>query len=237
VHRILTRKKIVVALIDTDYPPLFVSDKTGRLSGHDIDLVHHLASELGVDAVFNRQARSFEDVIDLVSKGEADIGIGTSITLPRAKKVLFSHPYMMLKMALFINRLKRIEAGIASELQDLAAIRQTSQAIGLLTGSAYKAYAQQTFPKATLTEYRSLTDLIIAVEQGTLLAAVRNDLTAKRYLHRHPAALLKLQLFVDEGTRDPIAFAVRPDSPHLLSWLNTLLLLQGNASPTREITP
>ncbi|PON13324.1 hypothetical protein C2W62_34935 [Candidatus Entotheonella serta] len=59
-----------------------------------------------------------------------------------------------------------------------------------------------------------------------MLAAVRNDLTAKRYLRRHPEAILRLQLFVDQSTKDHLAFPVRWDRPHLLAWLNAYLLIK-----------
>ena len=225
-QRMLARGKLVVALIDTDYPPLFVTSQAGQLSGSDISLVRNIARELGVPVVFNRQAHSFAEVIDIVARGDADLGIGTSITLPRAKHVLFSTPYMTLKIALLINRLKLIDEGITSELRDLAALRQTTQKIGMLMGSAYREYAEQMFPKADLQEYRSLQQLIAAVEQGELLAAVRNDLTANLYLHQNPAAVLQLQLFVDEGAKDYVALCIRPDSPHLRFWLNAYMLIK-----------
>lgn len=226
-QRLIARKKIVVALIDTDYPPLFTTDQNGQLVGHDIDLVRQLAEALGVQAEFVRRARSFDGVIDIVSRGEADIGLGTSLTLERTKKVLFSQPYMTLNMALLLNRRRLIDEGIMSELTDLGALRHTTQKIGLLIGSAYKDYARQTFPKAELREYPSLSTLIAAVNNGELLAAVRNDLTARIYLHRHPATILHLQLFIDPSSKDYVAFSVRPNNPHLLFWLNAYLMLNN----------
>ncbi|MEE8291334.1 MAG: transporter substrate-binding domain-containing protein, partial [Candidatus Tectomicrobia bacterium] len=88
----------MVALVDTDYPPLFITSKTGDLKGSDISLVRDMARELGVQVEFVRKTRSFNEIIDIVSRGEADIGLATSLTLSRAKKVLFTHPYLTLKI-------------------------------------------------------------------------------------------------------------------------------------------
>lgn len=232
---ILARKKLVVALLDTDYPPLFTTRKDGRLTGHSIDLVRHLAKELGVQAEFVRRARSFDGIIDIVSRGGADVGLGTSLTLARAKKVLFSQPYLTLNMALLFNRRRLIEAGITSQVSDLTELRQTTGKIGLLMDSAHKDYAQTTFPRAEIKAYRSLSALITAVRQGEILAAVRNDLTARLYLRRHPASVLQLQLFIDDNSKDYVAFAVHPDNVHLLFWLNTYLSLKKVNHTTGEL--
>ncbi len=226
IHRIIAQQKLVVALIDTDYPPLFVTGKTSHLKGSAIALVRDIARELGVRVEFVRKTHSFNDIIDIVSRGEADIGLATSITLPRAKKVRFTRPYMTLRIALLLNRLKLIEHGLTSELKALVDLRHTTQPIGILTGSAYAAYARKHFPKATLREYASLTKLLEAVQRGDLLAAVRNDLTATRYLRQRPEAVLRLQLFVDQNSVDYLAFPVRWDQSHLLAWLNTYLLIK-----------
>ena len=226
-QRILAQKKLVVALVDTDYPPLFITSKTGRLQGSDISLVQDMARELGVKVEFVRKTHSFNEIIDIVSRGEADIGLATSITLLRAQKVQFTQPYLTLKIALLLNRLKLIEHGLASELKALAELRHTTQPIGVLTGSSYAVYARKHFPQATVKEYPLLPELLAAVQRGDLLAAVRNDLTAKLYLHRHPEAILRLQLFVDQNTQDYVAFPVHRDRPHLLTWLNAYLLLKN----------
>lgn len=234
-RQLLDNKKLLVAMIDTDYPPLFTTRQNGQLAGHDIELARQLAKELGVQVEFVRQSRSFDAVIDVISRGEADIGLGTSITLARAKKVLFSHPYLTLNMALLLNRRRLIEEGIISELSELAQLRHTTAKIGLLVGSSYKDYARKTFPQAELQEYPSLSSLLRSVRQGDILAAVRNDLTARLYLHSHPATILQLQLFVDERNKDYVAFSVHPSNAHLLFWLNTYLTLKGVSRTTQEL--
>ena len=135
----------------------------------------------------------------------------------------FTQPYLTLKIALFINRLKLIEHGLTTELKELAELRHTTQPIGVLTGSVYTVYARKHFPQATVKEYLSLPELLAAVQRGDVLAAVRNDLTATFYLHRNPEVILRLQLFVDQSTRDYVAFPVHRDRPHLLAWLNAYL--------------
>ena len=224
-QRILAQNKLVVAVLKEDYPPLFATNESGRLFGSNISLVEHLAQELGVQVAFLRRAISFNGIIDLVSQGKADIGLATTLTLSRAKKVMFSRPYMTLNISLLLNRVQLIEAGIYGELRDIHQLRPTTKAIGLLEGSAYIEYARKAFPDAQIKEYATLPELYAAAENGELLAAVRNDLTAQLYLQRNPAAMVRLRLFVDQSAKDYLAFSVRPDSPHLLYWINAYLLL------------
>lgn len=225
-QQLIARSKLVVALVDTDYPPLFATSQTGQLQGHNISLVQDIARELGVQVEFVRTTNSFNEVVGMVSRGEADIGLTTSITLARAQSVLFTQPYLTLKMALLLNRRKLIEQGLVTGLNTLAELYHTTQSIGVLTGSAYVVYAQEHFPKAVLKEYASLPDLLAAVQKGDVIAALRNDLTAKFYLHQHPEAVLWLQLFVDQNAKDYLAFPVRRDRPQLLAWLNAYLLIK-----------
>ena len=234
IEPILAQRKLVVALVNIDYPPLVVTRQNGELNGAAISLARDIARELGVQVAFVRTTPSFNDIIDMVNRGEADIGLVTSITLSRAKKVLFTQPYMALNMALLLNRLRLIEEGLTSELKTLAELRHTTQTIGVLTGSAYVTYARQHFPQAILKEYASLPELITAVQRGDLLAAVRNDLTANLYLNQHPEAILRLQLFVDHKTKDYLAFPVRRNRPHLLAWLNAYLLIKNLQLNSRD---
>jgi ABC-type amino acid transport substrate-binding protein len=196
------------------------------MRGSDISLLRNIAKALGVDAVFLREAQTFDEIVDLVSRGEADVGVGTSITLARAKKATYTKPYMILKQALLVNRLRLLDQGVTSELRDLEVIRNTKQKIGVMKGSAYITYAKRQFPMAELVAFGSLQELRKGVEDGELLAAVRNDLTAKLYMHRHPALALRIQLFVDEHTNDYVALCVGPESSHLLSWLNSYILIK-----------
>lgn len=147
-QHVFAQNKLVVALVDSDYPPLFSTSEKGHLEGLNISLVQDMARELGVQVEFVRKTHAFEEVIDIVSRGEADIGLATSITLSRAQKVLFIKPYMTLKMALLLNRLKLIEQGLSTGLKTLAELRHTTQPIGVLEGSAYADYARKHFPQA-----------------------------------------------------------------------------------------
>jgi polar amino acid transport system substrate-binding protein len=89
--------------------------------------------------------------------------------------------------------------------------------------------ARSAFPRAILREFTSFDDMVAAASRGEILGALDNDLRLRRYLRLHPGEALRLDLEVLRDLHDPIAIAVRPDSPHLLDWINTYLLTRAPA--------
>ena len=97
IKRIIDRKKLIVAVVESNHPPFFtVSSKTGKMCGFDVELAEGIAAGLGVELEFNRDAKTFNELVDIVSRHEADIVISKlSLTLTRSKKVLYSNPYIV----------------------------------------------------------------------------------------------------------------------------------------------
>ena len=60
-----------------------------------------------------------------------------------------------------------------------------------------------------------------------ILAALDNDIQLRRHLKQHPEGALRVEIQVQEDLRDLIAIAVRPDSPQLLTWINTYLTVKA----------
>src|SRR4051794_14650803 len=70
IQQILNHGTLIVAIYQKDTPPFFMQDKTGKLIGYDVDLARELAHRLGVKLTFNRQATTFDELINLVAKGQ-----------------------------------------------------------------------------------------------------------------------------------------------------------------------
>ena len=79
--------------------------ESAQVGGLDVELIKGFAQKLGVKVSFLRTADSLDDVVSMVAKGEADLGISKlSITFNRTTKVLFTKPYIKLRKALIVNR-------------------------------------------------------------------------------------------------------------------------------------
>lgn len=216
---IFNRKRIVIAMIDFDVFPFVMSDKKGNLYGFDVEMAIDIAKELDVDIEFNRAAHTFDQVVDIVSRGMADIGISClSIDLSRSKKVLFTEPYLVLREALLVNRLK--VASLNGKIDRVEFLKNSHVDIGVLAGSSQVEFAGALFPRGNVKVYDSLQDEISAAVRGDVHAVLTDELEIERLIHEHPDLLLNLQAVILDHTEDSIAIAVPTSSSHLLSWLN-----------------
>jgi len=222
IQRIIDKKMIIIAMLEKDQPPFFMKNEDDSLVGFDVELARGIAKELGVKAVFNRTSKTFDGTVDLVVNRQADIAISKlSITLSRAQKVLFTHPYVVLRKALLINQLNFAKAVKGQDQIDF--IKNLRGDLGVLAASSYVGFAKKMFPHVEIHEFKQWEDLVTAVEKGEILAVFRDELEIKKVVRNNHYSVLKLQTVAFKDTKDPIAMAVSPDCRHLLFWLNLYL--------------
>ncbi len=222
IRQIKNKGKLIVAMMNTDHPPFFMVNEEGELDGLDIKLARDIARELGVKVEFNRTAKTFDSVIDMVARKEADVAISKlSKTLKRAETVLFTKPYMILRQGLLINRLKMAQTRNDDDLIEF--ITNLRGTIGVIAASSYVDFARHMFPSATVKEFESWEEIISALEKGFILAAFRDELEIKKLIRARPGLSLKVQSVVFKDATDPIAMAVSWDNPYLVYWLNEYL--------------
>lgn len=224
--RILDRGSLLVAAAGFEAPPFVATGANGKPEGTDIDLATGMATALRVGITFDRRARSFNELIDIVVRHEADLAISKlSATLDRATRVRFSRPYLVLQHALLLNRLRF--AQIAKGRDPIEVVRGSDASVGVVSGTAYVEYARRLLPNAKLREYpRWAPDLVDALLRGDVVAAYRDELEVKRALAERPEAPLQLRPAVLTDTRDPIGVAVPWDSTQLLAWVDFYLETQ-----------
>lgn len=155
--------------------------ESAQVGGLDVELIKGFAQKLGVKVSFLRTADSLDDVVSMVAKGEADLGISKlSITFNRTTKVLFTKPYIKLRKALIVNRtlLEQIRCDRTKE----QAIQHLKGNVGVIRDSSYVTYARQRFiqdnPTATakswcntkavtVVEFDSWEEVIKRLKAGT----------------------------------------------------------------------
>lgn len=229
IRRILERGELVVAMPQEDLLPFFYV-KDGELRGSDIDLARGLAKQLQVKLKFNRTSKTFNGVIDVIARGEADLAICMlSRTFVRARKVRFSEPYLTLHHALAVNQ---ANLALMAKTDDLRTVIQHFKgSIGVHAGSTYVDFAQNNFPQAKVIGYTSWNDAIAAVKRGELDAVYSDDFQIKLLMQSDARNSLILRAFVFTDTLDPLAIAVRHDSHQLLSLANLYLSQQAPITP------
>lgn len=221
-QRIADRGELVVAMLGKDTPPFFMADAAGQPAGLDVDLAQEIGRQLGVAVRIQRSASSFNDVVAQVARGEADIGISKlSRTLARAQSVLFSEPYLTLRHALLLNRLRF--ASEAGSRGTPAALRDFRGTVGVLGGSSFQDYARRNFPAARIEPFDAWDAVVKAVAQGKVTAAYRDEFEVRRLLVADPGSSLHLRAVMLKDRVDTLGMAVGAEASTLCAYLNLFL--------------
>lgn len=163
-------KVLKIGVSATREPFSFV-DKNGRVSGHDGELARRIAARLHRPIEFSNM--KFMALIPALQSGKVDMIVsGMTATDERRKAVDFTQPYfdnaqvMMVKKAGVANAVSKSENKKLTSPDDLKDKR-----IGVLLGSVHDTYATKNYPRATIFQYKSPPDLVLAVKSGKIDAA------------------------------------------------------------------
>jgi ABC-type amino acid transport substrate-binding protein len=225
IQRIVKKGTLVVAMLGEDMPPFFMNIN-GELVGIDVDIAKSIAKALNVQVEFNRQAKSFDEVITIVARNEADVGISKlSFTLERAKIVLYTDYYVLLRKGFLINRLFHARIKSKRKADTLNEIFSRSDSVmGVIDKSSYVRYAQMLFPASTIVNLPSWDpDILAAVVEGKVLGAFRDELEIKKFLLLNPEANLRVMPLILKNQEDPLHMVVPPGHFHFRDWLNGYL--------------
>jgi ABC-type amino acid transport substrate-binding protein len=220
---ILNRGYIVFGMTQADQKPFFYKDElSGRLIGLDVEIAYEIANRLGVRAVFNREAASFDGVVLKVANREVDVALSKlSRTINRAAMVRYTRPYITFRQALLFNRLEL--AKVSSEENLSLFVKRFTGNLAVIKNSSYIGYANANFPSATIKAYDTWGECVDALLAGEVLAVYRDEGEILAVTEtRENAALLMKTVFISDK-QDPIAMAVAHDAPLLEAWLNTFL--------------
>jgi polar amino acid transport system substrate-binding protein len=220
---IIQRGTLVVAMLEKDNPPFFMVDEKGNLIGHDVELAKTIARLLHVKVEFNRNNPTFDDVVFMVARGEADVGISKlSLTLSRAQLVLYTDPYLILHKALLINRVGLTKFGSSLSTRNL--FKTKAAVIGAIDQSSYEDFAQYLFPNAShFTAPSWENDIIPKVMKGEILGAFRDELVVRNTMLSVSNASIYLLAVIIEDEPDPIMMVVNKRSYVLQQFLNLFL--------------
>lgn len=221
IARIVNRGELIVAMLNTDNPPFF-SEKDGVMSGTDVDLARLIASELGVPVRFDRSAKTFDSVAEIVAMGQADLGISRlAKTLKRGQFVHFSDTYMHLSHALLINRVRFAELAGGRPVQQV--IRNFTGTISIIGNSSWEEFGRRNFPKAKLIAYPTWAEAVAAVIKGQVVAAYRDELEVMSIVRHDPSLALTLRTVTFSDLESPLSMMVGVRDATLLSFVNEVI--------------
>ncbi len=227
IQRIFDAGKLRVAILARDAPPMVMTDENGAPIGFEVDRALDIGKKMGVAVEFVRTAETYDGVIDVVARKEADIAVSfVSSGVRRAKKVLLSQPYITQSVRVFYHRASfaGLRSDLAIETIEQLATTEAAEtlAFGVLEGSIHQEILGQDLPQFRAEPYQSLPEIIAAVREGRIFAGFHGDVALGFYMRQNPGAVIHIAV-APGGRRDDICIAVRPDAPNLLRLLNVYL--------------
>ena len=213
---------IRVAMLKTDELPFFYHNADQKLVGIDIDLLELIEKELNIKVELIRTATTFDGVVELVARGEADLALSMlSVTINRAKRISFTRPYALNNFALVVNRVAESRGKKSNKGEDF--FNRAEIKLGVQMDSSYESFARRKYPKATLVQIANFSDIANAVAEGQIDAAISAKLSLEPLFKKDTKLNFKLRTVVFHDEPDLMAAVVHPTSHHLLNWMNTFL--------------
>ena len=140
-----------------DYPPFNYVDRSGGLSGLNIDLLRALCKELTINCEI--KAAPWPKLIEEVKAGRADaIMAGMAVTPDSLRRVSFSQPYLRMPARFAVQRTSKLNKFDPSGL--------VNKRIGVINNSAHEAYLKAMFPKSEFVPYPGDAPAREALAQG-----------------------------------------------------------------------
>lgn len=227
IERIKATGKLTVAVYFEDVEPFFYTGPDGQLTGVDPALAADIAQKLGVQVEYNRNAQTFDGLIDEVVEGRADVAISLlSDTLDRAMRASFSQSYASVRQFLLINRLElgELVAANPDRAYDIPGLLNRPESrIGVIGGTSYVGFLAEDFPDAQAVEFDSWDDMLAAVKSGELVALLYDEIEIGNWRHADAAGAVELRPYHLEGHPDTIAIAMRPADGDLKAWIDLYL--------------
>jgi polar amino acid transport system substrate-binding protein len=209
--RILREKKIRITAEVTS-PPFGILDKDGKPDGSEIATARQLAKDLGVDVEFVQVTAP--NRIPALLAGKADVAISSlSITLDRAKTVMFANPHGALSIV--------ITAPAAVTLESAADLK--GKRVGLTRATLEEATVPKIAPEGTnIVFFDDIAATIQALLSGQIDAAGMSAFAAKSVADRNPDKKLENKFTVTTAYYSAV---VRPGDFELLQWINTWVFI------------
>mgnify|MGYP000067351059 CR=1 FL=1 len=211
-ERIAKTGKMTIA-VQTQGPPVSFIDKNGDRTGLAVELAQMMADDMEVELVI--QDYDWKGLIPALTSGKADlIAADMTPTAKRHMQIVFTDPVFYSETVAFAMSDKGY--GSWEELNN------GDVSVGATQASSWSETARKMLPEAELKEYSGGTaQTVQAVTAGRVDAGI-SDIATIAGFQSSNADLVTLEGVM---TKEPLGFATRPDSLHLLFAINNFMRL------------
>ncbi|WP_455474177.1 transporter substrate-binding domain-containing protein [Bartonella sp. B30(2025)] len=150
----ITRLRFVTTF---DFPPFNFLDKTGHLSGYNIDLLRAVCSKLNLETLCEVEVVPWEELVDHVKNGGAEVIIaGLKETAMTRKDLVFTKTYLRFPARFVASKPINLDEPISDKLTHLKS--------GLLFNSAHEELFHNYFPEAKWKGFKDRGELYKALQ-------------------------------------------------------------------------
>ncbi len=152
--------------------PFCFMDANHNVSGFDGELARRISIKLQRPIEFVDM--KFSALIASLQAGKVDIIIaGMTGTDERKKKINFTQPYFQNSQVVIVKKANSEQPLNQSKTVELRTVDDIkNKRLGVLQGSVHDTYTMKNFPQATVLQYKSPSELILAVRSGKVDAAI-----------------------------------------------------------------
>lgn len=227
IRKIKEKGVLVVAQVGAEQPPFFwKAEKNGETEwvGYEVDLAKLIADRLEVKLEILRLGDDYNEVCEVVRDGKADIGISNlSDTEARRKLVDFTKPYIVSRVAMFLDLAGLEESGIdAIEPADL---NRPDVKAALTQDSAYEFVHEEIMPRAArVTSPQGNFDNIAGpVLNAEAHLVIDDGFTFFLGMDSHPEFAGRYILHVFDEYDDPLSMCLPLGEPEMREFLDGII--------------
>ncbi len=193
----------------------FTIIKKGTQVGFDIELSSRFAAFLGKE--FVPVDIQFGSMLAALSTKKIDLTTcSLMITEERKKQIDFSDPYFESGISVIAKKknIAQQPAGKMKSADDLAEKR-----IGIFAGTVHDAFVANKYPKATVFQYNSSSDMVLSLKTDKIDAAMFDVITARILMKGNP----EIDILTDKIFDMPLGIGFNKNNPNLRNEFNTFL--------------
>ena len=206
-----------------DVPPFAAPDpKTREMVGHDVDLCHALAKELGLTAKVT--PLSVEARVPEVKLGRVDVTIANlAYTKSRGDQIQFSDPYYVAKEMLAVKASDPGTSKADFKGKRLASTKGSTSELSIKMNGSEPVTFQDT------------GSAYMAVQQNKALGMVANTMTITKLVNQSKTGGVELKMIAEPMAFQPIGVGMKKDEPALLAKINATLVAMDKAGEINQL--
>jgi len=192
-QNIIDKGFIKVGIPPYNTPPFYYLDeKSNELAGYDIEIAKNFAKQIGVEVKFDRESKSFNDLVRRAGANDVDLAIGKLGTTYKRMKDAHPHEYMSFRHALLANRktLSSLQGDIPND-KFAEIILESNLKIGFIANSAYSTYAELLFPNAIKLSFENWKQAKTALLNNEIDGIYRDATEIKKIVYQEPSLSLE----------------------------------------------